>query len=56
LDFPRKNLDVDLCDCLHYLIDCLILILIAQREKKIGTCELIWQNWLPVVPSFSQQN
>ena len=24
--FPRENLDVDLCDCLHYFIDCLILI------------------------------
>jgi len=24
--FPRKNLGVDLCDCLHYFIDCLILI------------------------------
>jgi hypothetical protein len=44
LGFPRKNLGVDLCDCLHYLIDCLILILIAQRGKMIGTCELIWQN------------
>jgi hypothetical protein len=56
LGFPRKNLGVDLCDCLHYLIDCLILILIAQREKRIETCELIWKNLLLIVPGFSQQS
>jgi len=31
--FLRKNLSVDLCDCLYYFIDYLILILIAQRKK-----------------------
>jgi hypothetical protein len=39
--FSRKNLGVDLCDCLYYFIDYLILILIARREKKIITCELL---------------
>jgi len=38
--FHVKNLGVDLCDCLHYLVDCLILFLIARRGKRIGTCEL----------------
>ena len=33
--FPRKNLGVDLCDCLYYLVDCLILFLIAQKGKRI---------------------
>jgi len=54
LDFSCKNLGVDLYDCFHYLVDCLMLILIAQKEKRIGTCELIWQNWFLVVPDFSQ--
>jgi hypothetical protein len=40
LGFPRKNLGIDLCDCCIIIVDCLILILIAQREKRIGTCEL----------------
>jgi hypothetical protein len=38
--FSRKNLSVDLCDCCIIFVDCLILILIAQRGKRIGTCEL----------------
>ena len=42
LDFSRKNLGIELCDWLYYFIDWLILILIAQREKKIelSSCKL----------------
>ena len=43
--FPRKNLGVDLCDCLHYLVHCLILFLIAQRGKRLGLMNCIPLNW-----------
>jgi len=38
--FPRKNLGVVLRDCLHYFVDCLILVLIARKGKRIVTCDL----------------
>lgn len=47
--FPRKNPGVDLCDCYIIFVDCLILI--AQRVKRIGTCELIRLDWCPVICS-----
>jgi hypothetical protein len=40
LDFPHKNLGVDLCDCCIIFVHCLILFFTAQGGKRIGTCEL----------------